>query len=296
MKKITFQMNQKEYEASEGETILQVAKKNKIHIPTLCHWDLLKPFGQCRICVVEVDGNLGPVTACNTPVWDGMKVTTESDNIAELRKNNLRLILANHPNDCMTCERTGTCELQNYSYQFEVHAEWSQQTIRKYTELPNNGVIEWDRDKCIMCTRCSRTCAELQGSFALGFKAKGFTALGTPNTTNISKEGDCELCGQCIEACPVGSLQELSTKGKGRSWQFEKVRTTCTYCGTGCNYYLNIRDRKVVSISQCFDAPVNDKGSLCVKGRFGYEHIHHKDRLTTPPDQKEWKTGRGELG
>ena len=282
MKKIKLQINHKEYEASEGETIIQVTKKNNIHVPYLCHWDLLKPFGQCKMCVVEVDGNLGPVTACNTPVWEGMSVITESDNITELRRNNLRLLLANHPNDCMTCEKTGNCKLQNYAYQFDVHAEWSQQTIRKFKEMPNNGVIEWDRDKCIMCTRCSRTCAEIQGSYALGFKAGGFTALGTPNKTNISKEGDCELCGQCIDACPVGSLQELSAKNKGRSWQFEKVRTTCTYCGTGCNYYFNVKDKKIVSISECFDAPVNNKGSLCVKGRFGYEHIHHKDRLTTP--------------
>ena len=289
MKKITLQINQKEYEASDGETILDVTKKNNIHVPTLCHWGLLSPFGQCRMCVVEVDGNLGPVTACNAPVWDGMDVVTESDSIAELRKNNLKLILGNHPNDCMTCEKTGNCKLQNYAYQFDVHAEWSQQTIRKFPELPNNGVIEWDKDKCIMCTRCARTCGELQGSYALGFKANGFTAIGTPSSTNISKEGDCELCGQCIDACPVGALQELSVKGKGRPWQFEKTRTTCTYCGTGCNYFLNVKDNKVVSISPTFDAPVNDKGSLCVKGRFGYEHIHHKDRITTPLIRKNGK-------
>ncbi|MDP6433225.1 MAG: 2Fe-2S iron-sulfur cluster-binding protein, partial [Candidatus Scalindua sp.] len=212
MKKITLQINQKEYEANDGETILDVTKKNNIHVPHLCHWNLLEPFGQCRMCVVEVDGNLGPVTACNAPVWDGMSVITESDSIAELRRNNLKLILGNHPNDCMTCEKTGNCKLQNYAYQFDVHAEWSQQTIRKFPELLNNGVIEWDKDKCIMCTRCARTCGELQGSYALGFKAHGFTALGTPSNSNISKEGDCELCGQCIDACPVGALQELSAK------------------------------------------------------------------------------------
>ncbi|MDR4505614.1 MAG: formate dehydrogenase subunit alpha [Candidatus Scalindua sp.] len=289
MKKISLQINNKVYEANDGETIIQVTKKNRIPVPTLCHWELLSPFGQCRMCVVEVDGNLGPVTACNTPVWEGMDIVTESDNIAELRKNNLRLILANHPNDCMTCERTGMCKLQNYAYKYDVHAEWSQQTIRKFSEYPNNGVIEWDRDKCIMCARCARTCAELQGSYALGFKEGGFTALGTPNKTNISKLGDCELCGQCIEACPVGALTELSTKGKGRVWEFEKTRTTCTYCGTGCNYFLNVKDDKVVSISPCFDAPVNDRGSLCVKGRFGYEHIHHKDRITTPLIRKNGK-------
>ena len=289
MNKINLQINNREYEAVEGETIIQVTKKNRIHIPYLCYWKHLQPYGQCRMCVVEVDGNLGPVTACNTPVWDGMSVTTESDNITELRRNNLRLVLANHPNDCMTCERTGKCKLQSYAYKFEVHAEWSQQTIRKFAEKPNNGVIEWDRDKCIMCARCSRTCAEIQGSYALGFKANGFTALGIPSKTNISKVGDCELCGQCLDACPVGSLQELSAKGKGRSWQFKKVRTTCTYCGTGCNYYFNVKKDKVVSISQCFKAPVNNKGSLCVKGRFGYEHIHHKDRLTTPLIRKGGK-------
>ena len=145
----------------------------------------------------------------------------------------------------------------------------------------NNPFIIYDSQKCILCGRCVRICNEIvmAGTIEMtgrGFDAMSDTAFGKPHSLE-----NCEFCGQCISTCPVGALVEKPSSGKGRSYEMEKVRTTCTYCGTGCNFYLNVKDNKVVRVTSDYKAPVN-KGNLCIKGRFGHEFIHHPDRLTTP--------------
>ena len=279
--RITLKIDGREISCQRGKTLLQVCRESKINIPTLCYDDRLAPFGGCRLCLVEIKGMRKPVASCTTPVENGMEITTESEILTRHRKLVLSLILSNHPNDCMLCEKSGDCGLQDLAYRYGVTGD-------KYTgerwNLPkqeDNPFISFDPNKCVMCGRCVNICQDLVMAGTIDFTGRGFhskpdTAFSRPRTPDI-----CTFCGQCISACPVGALVEKPSMGKGRSYEMRKVKTTCTYCGTGCNFYLNVKDDKVLKVTSDFDAPVN-QGNLCIKGRFAYEFIHHPDRITTP--------------
>ena len=278
--------------AFEGQTIVEAAKKAGQYIPTLCHLDGLKPFGVCRICVVKVDSGSGLIPACNTKVYDGMSVITEDADILSARRNILRLLLSNHPNACIVCEKNGICELEALAYRYlpagGILSGWSRANSN-YPIEDNNPLIEWDRNKCIMCNRCVRTCNEIVVRGAIGYDpVRGFAAVADIPRDKDSTLADCELCGQCIAACPTGALVGKREKLCGRNWDLKKVRTTCPYCGTGCNIdlYVNPKTKKVVKAAGSKDGPVN-WGRTCVKGRFGYEFIHSPERITTPLIKKD---------
>lgn len=270
-----------EIAVAEGSTVLQAAQELKIPVPTLCHDPRLKPQGACRLCLVEIAGMAKPVPSCTTPAVDGMVVTTESPRLARLRKTVLELLLSNHPNDCMHCEATGSCSLQDLAYRF--NADLKRFPGEKW-DLPlrqDNPFISYEPNKCIVCGRCTRICNEvvMAGTISMtgrGFNSKPDTAFGKPRSLK-----NCEFCGQCVSTCPTGALTDRKGRGLGRAADLKKVRTTCTYCGTGCNFSLNVKDDRVVRVTSDFAAPVN-KGNLCIKGRYGYDFIHHKDRITTP--------------
>jgi predicted molibdopterin-dependent oxidoreductase YjgC len=274
-------INGKEIECSPHEMILKVAKRGDVYIPTLCHDDRLEPYGGCRLCLVKVDRIPRPVAACTTPVADNMEILTETDEIRKIRANIIDLLLSNHPNDCMRCEATGACTLQDLSYEYNVKGS------RFYGEkwnLPireDNPFITFEPNKCILCGRCTRICNEvvMAGTIELtgrGFKALPDTSFGKPRTLK-----NCEFCGQCVSTCPTGALTDKKGRGKGRSFELTKVRTTCSYCGTGCNFDLNVKDGKVVKVTSAYDAPVN-QGNLCIKGRYGYDFIHSFERIKEP--------------
>jgi len=265
----------------EGTTVLEAARQLDIYVPTLCHDERLRPYGSCRMCIVEIEGMPKPVPSCTTPVTDGMQVKTESPRLARLRKTVLELLLSNHPNDCMCCEAAGDCSLQEMTYNYQ--ADMNRFKGEKWN-LPikeDNPFISYDPNKCIVCGRCTRICNEvvMAGTIEItgrGFNAKPDTAFMEPRTLE-----NCEFCGQCVSTCPTGALTDKKSKGLGRANDVRKVKTTCTYCGTGCNFYLNVSKNKVIRVTSDFDAPVN-KGNLCIKGRYGFDFIDHKDRLTTP--------------
>jgi formate dehydrogenase alpha subunit len=266
---------------NEGETILKAAKMAGVKIPTLCHDDRLKPYGGCRLCIVEVKGVTRNLPSCTTPVTDKMEVVTENDEIRRIRTNIVELLLSNHPNDCMRCESTGDCTLQDLSYEYgatgvKFAGERWNLPIRE-----DNPFITFEPNKCVLCGRCTRICNEVVMAGTIELVGRGFntvpdTAFSKPRTLE-----NCEFCGQCVSACPVGALTDKKGRGKGRSYEMKKVRTTCSYCGTGCNFDLNVKDSKVVKVTSAYDAPVNH-GNLCIKGRYGYDFIHSKDRITTP--------------
>lgn len=268
------------------ETILTASKRAGVKIPTLCNDDRLEPYGGCRLCIVEVKGVPRPLPACTTPVADKMEVVTENDDIRRIRTNIIELLLSNHPNDCMRCESTGDCTLQELSYEYGATGAKFAGEMWNLPIKDNNPFITYEPNKCILCGRCTRICNEVVMAGTIELVGRGFntmpdTAFGKPRSLE-----NCEFCGQCVSTCPVGALTDKKSRGLGRSYDMKKVRTTCSYCGTGCNFDLNVKDGKVVKVTSAYDAPVNH-GNLCIKGRYGYDFIHSEDRIKTPLIKKD---------
>jgi len=267
--------------AEEGQTVLQAATAAGIKIPALCNHPALKPIGACRVCLVEVARQRTLQPACTFPVMDGMEVKTHSPQVDEARRFVLELLLSDHPLDCMTCERTGNCELQDLAYQYGLKESRFPGIQHAYEIDRSNPFYVRDYNKCILCRRCVRACDEINGVEAIGTIQRGFnTKIGTAFDGPM-QDSPCEFCGMCVEVCPTAALVPVLRAGKGRPWEFDRVATTCTYCGVGCQFYLEVKDGRIVQVASKWDAPANH-GWTCVKGRFGWDFVHHPDRLTKP--------------
>jgi predicted molibdopterin-dependent oxidoreductase YjgC len=279
--KVTLTIDGIEIQAPAGTTVLKAARDAGIYIPTLCHDPELTRPGSCRICVVEIVGMRNLPISCATTIGEGMAVETNTEEVRAARKTIVELLVANHPLDCMTCEKTGACVLQNLAYEYGV-AEVSFPGEKHQFAIDNsNPFFERDMNKCILCGKCVRACAEIPGKNVYDFTHRGFNTKVTTALDVPLEESDCVFCGTCVAFCPVGALTPKMMKGKGRPWEVEKVLTTCPYCGTGCNFELVVKGGKVIGVESTEKALVNGR-ALCVKGRFGYNFIHHPDRLTTP--------------
>ena len=281
-------INNRKVSVPQDSTILEAARSAGVTIPTLCHHPDLSNVGACRMCVVSVEKARGLQTACTTPVFDGMVVDTESDEARETRKFVLEMLLTDHPNECMTCEVNGDCELQDLVYDYNV--TWPEQNGKHHTyeiDPDPNPFIFIDRNKCILCSRCIRACSEIQNRDVWSFAYRGFESKLVAGADELLLDARCESCGLCVAFCPVGALYDKMSVGQGRPNQVTKVRTTCSYCGVGCNFDLNVRNGKVVRVTSAADAPVNGM-ALCVKGRYGYDYVNHAGRLTRPLIRAKW--------
>ena len=264
---------------SPGTTVLAAARQAGIRIPTLCHLADLTPEGACRICLVKIEGMKTLAASCVQPVAEGMSVHTHSSDVLEARRLVLELILANHPADCPACARNLDCELQTLAAELGVKHPRFSGTRRRYPIDDANPFLVRDNGKCILCGRCVRTCQELQVCDVLGFMNRGFDTKLGPAYDTPTNESDCVFCGACVSACPVGALTEKELAREGRPDR--KVRTTCPFCGVGCNFDLNVKDGKIIGVTSSPDSPVNGR-LLCVKGRFGIDFVHSPQRLVTP--------------
>jgi len=298
-------INGNELPIEPGETILDVARRGHIDIPTLCHLKGTTPTGACRICVVEVKGARTLLPACSTPAAPNMVVRTESPDVVASRKEILRLMLSSGNHNCAVrgrddsdwtqfqlgvekddgseelCPVWGDCRLQDLAYRYQVTGEGFQGTPARYPMETVNPFIVRDFSRCILCGRCIQACNEVQVNNAISFGYRGAATKIIAAGDRPLKDSDCVFCGECVQVCPVGALVEKDVRYHVRPWETQQVRTTCSYCGVGCQMYLHVRDNRVVKVSGVEDE-VPNLGSLCVKGRFGFDFIASNQRLTDP--------------
>jgi len=281
MNTIKLQIDGSEVSVIEGTTIFQAAKSIGIEIPHLCYREDMPATSACRLCVVELDGAKNLVASCSYPVANNMVVRTKTERVIKVRRQVLELILSDHPFDCMTCEKSGDCNLEKYAYELGVSSTRFQGEQHTYPLDESNPFIIRDYNKCILCGRCITACSEVQFVEAVNFAHRGFaTKVATPFDRSLL-DSTCVFCGQCVAVCPVGALTEKSRRFQGREWELTKVPTTCPYCGVGCTIELNVKDNRIVRVTSPVNGTVN-QGRLCVKGKFSFEYVHSPERLTTP--------------
>ncbi|MBI9097320.1 MAG: formate dehydrogenase subunit alpha [Spirochaetaceae bacterium] len=283
---VNIKINGKDHQPEIGENILKYALDQGIHIPNLCYDSRLTPSGACRMCIVQIEGRPGVHTACTMTAAEGLSIITDNKEIRALRKSTLELILSEHKTNCTSCDREGACQLQDYAYEYGA-AEDKFPSIAATGDSGNytaEGIaIGYDVEKCIRCMRCVKICAEVQHCEALTFQGRSGEVLVTTPFNMLLTDSSCEMCGQCLDTCPTGALYEKSALGKGRVRSLKKTRTTCLYCGVGCQLDLNVHREsgKLVKVTGETGIIPND-GNTCVKGRFGFDFIHREERLTTP--------------
>ena len=206
--KVTININGDDIKVSKGTTILDAANQAGINIPTLCHLKKCTPTGACRICVVEVEGARNLVASCTNPVAEGMKIQTHSNRVIDARKTIIELMIANHPQDCLKCDRSGFCSLQNLSEEYGI-SEIPYQGRKRHNpiDLSSPSIVR-DADKCILCGKCVKVCEQIQTVNAIEFTKRGFESIIAPSFNCALGESTCINCGQCIMVCPTGALTE----------------------------------------------------------------------------------------
>ncbi|PPD58771.1 formate dehydrogenase subunit alpha [Dehalogenimonas etheniformans] len=274
---IRIRINDQEIEAVEGQTVLEAARQAGIYIPSLCYSPDLKPYGGCRMCVIEIDKMRGLPTACTTPITEGMVMRTETPALSDARKAILDLLLAEHPLDCVSCVKNERCELQDVARYLGISESRLPRNSRVQAIDDSNPFFTLDRNRCILCARCTRACDEITGNNAIEIVDRGYESRVGTVADRPLVETNCASCGECVAHCPVAAfIPKDYVKPEG------PVSTICPYCGVGCSINLEISRGKIVGVSGDLNNPISN-GRLCVKGRYGIkEFVHHPDRLTNP--------------
>jgi len=284
-----------ELEHRDGETILECAARAEIEIPTICHDPRLTPAGACRMCLVEVDGSRLMQPACAMKAAPGMVVRTRTPRVDRNRRFILSLHLADTVADRELAEDNNPSRLFALADTYGTAGDWHHvETPRLGRPHDDNPFVQFRPDRCIACSLCTRYCDEVEAvsAITLAFRG-GETTISTADGRALP-ETTCELCGGCIDVCPTGAMTERQAVLYGKpERELEKVRSTCNFCGVGCQVDLNV-DRDANHVVKVTSPPpgttVND-GNLCVKGRFANDFIHHPDRLTTPLVREGGKSG-----
>lgn len=279
---ITLEIDGRSVSVPEGTSVIRAAAEVGITIPKLCATDSLESFGSCRMCLVEIKGQKGTPASCTTPAAEGMKISTQTDRLARIRRGVMELYISDHPLDCLTCAANGDCELQDmagdvglrhvrYGYDGANHLEAKKDESNPY--------FTFDPSKCIVCSRCVRACEDIQGTFALTIGGRGFDSHVSVGAEQSFLDSDCVSCGACVQACPTATLMDNSIIEAGQPEH--SVITTCAYCGVGCGFKAEMKGNELVRMTPWKDGGANH-GHSCVKGRFAWGYTTHKDRITTP--------------
>ncbi len=276
---ITVTINGRELEIPPGTTLLRAARAAGISIPSLCDYELLAPIGACRMCLVEVEGMKRLQTACTLLPADGMAVTTESEVLSKARRDVLELLLINHPLDCPFCDKSGECDLQDMVLKYGPAVGRYSEEKRHVPSSYEDPLLATNMERCIACERCVRMCEEVQGVSALTMVGRGSSTRMEP----FSLESfDCEYCGNCLPACPVGAILSTGQMHNYRPWQMDRnIETVCGHCGVGCQLVVQVRDESIARIDSKTTLGIN-RGLLCSLGRFGNGYVGAEERLTAP--------------
>ena len=281
-KMVTLEIDGQMVTVPAGTSVMRAAAALGTKIPKLCATDTLEAFGSCRLCLVEIEGARGTPASCTTPVAEGMKVQTETERLARLRRGVMELYISDHPLDCLTCAANGDCELQDmagavglrevrYGFEGENHLVGDKDCSNPY--------FSFDPTKCIVCSRCVRACEEVQGTFALTIDGRGFASKVSAGADDGFLDSECVSCGACVQACPTATLMENTVIDQGQPEH--SVLTTCAYCGVGCSFKAEMKGDTVVRMVPYKDGGANE-GHSCVKGRFAWGYATHKDRVLKP--------------
>lgn len=283
MSEIELTIDGKKIRGKTGQTILQVAEENGVHIPTLCYHPRLPLSGACRVCVVDVGRSDRLEAACSTPIMNGLNVTTNSERVYKSRRMIVELLFSRCDVDCLTCEVNGRCALQDLVH--ELRIELDNLTFKPTSlEKPiddSSPVIIRNPNKCVLCGRCVSACNKVRNHDILNFKHRGSSTIIIAGLDKLLIDSGCVSCGECVQVCPTGALTEKMPRFMGYWWEFKKVTTICPYCGVGCTIDLYVKDNKIVNVMGNEEG-VENNGSLCVKGRFGFDYVNSDERLSTP--------------
>ncbi len=281
--KFSIEINGHACEAVNGETVVDVAAREGIEIPTLCHDTRLEPAGACRVCLVEVEGQRRLQPGCAWNVTAGMKVTTESERIERHRRVLYGLYLGDHKLDeqGLPVETANTNQLRELAEKTPPLALEAVDAPRRGRPDDVNPYISFDPELCILCARCTRYCDEVEAVNAITLAWRGSeTTISTIGERGLL-DTSCELCGGCIDTCPTGALIEKKSPLPLPATA-TKTRSTCNFCGVGCQIDLHVTEGRVAKVTSPPPGETVNDGNLCVKGRFAYDFIHHADRLTEP--------------
>lgn len=275
----TITVNGQPVEIEPGRLMIHVLREQGIEVPTLCHDDRLKPYGGCRLCVVErLDGRGGLFAACSMPAQAGMVVETDSDLVLESRRQQLQLLALNHRMECPVCDRHGDCRFQDLVFRYGTPEQALPFDLVRHPRDEVSQVISRDPEKCVLCGRCVRICEEVQGIAAIGMMHRGLEAkVGTL----LERQLDCEFCGQCVNDCPVGALVARPHVGQAPAHLRHAGNTTCGYCSCGCQLRCEVYEGRIERVG-LDETSIPNHGKLCAKGWLGQDVHNSDERLTTP--------------
>ncbi len=276
-------IDNKEMDRTEGETVLDAVKAAGVSLPTLCFDGRLKPYGGCRLCLVSIAGHPLPMTSCTTPLEDGMSIQTHTPELESVRKTLLQLLANDYPIDAITS--TQEKEFHHWLLQYNIQPN-PEGRSSSFGVDESNPYIRVNMSRCISCFRCVRICDELQGQFVWKVWNRGDKTLIRPDSGTSLRESSCVSCGACVDTCPTGALEDKSIIQYGQPTDW--TRSTCSYCGTGCEINIGTRDDQIVTIRPVLDSPVS-KGHLCSKGRYAYDFVDSTDRVLHPMIRKNQK-------